>query len=211
MNTVTKSHFAGMCGVSKVSITKACKAGKLGLVKNGKREVVNLDHRLTKEYLSGKKPQDSDAEKPKSKPKSKDDPLVITAPESDEYGELAIKSLDDIDESNIHLLTKNQIDIFKGWESALATRQKREEARSLLIRRETVKLIFSKIYTVDNNELKTMEDRLAPAICGIFGEGDDSENSVKVRKLLNDEITKALHHIKRIINDHLVKVGSDKI
>lgn len=212
-----------MCGVSKAAITKAADTGSIGMVVDGKKQVVNLDHHLTKEYMNSKgivgtkdglKLATGQPQRGKTvgkKPLAKEDPLVITAPISNAHGLPVIKSLDDIDETNLFLLEKRDIDKLKAYEQALETRLKREERRGLLIPRNTVKLIFSKIYTVDNNELKTMEDRLSPAICGIFGEGDDSENSVKVRKLLNDEITKALHHIKRIINDYLVKVGSEKI
>lgn len=208
MNTVSKAHFAQMCSVSKAAITKACKAGSLGTEGEGRKQVINLDHRLTKEYLKDKA---GSAPKKEQSKKSAADPFEITAPESDEHGLPAIRSLDDINESNLFLLEKKDIDKLKAYEQALETRLKREERRGILISRDTVKLVFSKIYTVDNNELKTMEERLTPAICGIFGEEDDSGKTVLVRKLLNDEITKSLRHIKRIVNDFLVRQGSDKI
>ena len=43
-----------MCGVTKAAITKACATGSLGTNGEGRNQVINLDHRLTKEYLRDK-------------------------------------------------------------------------------------------------------------------------------------------------------------
>ena len=96
-------------------------------------------------------------------------------------------------------------------EQTFKTRLDREHAQGLLVKRQDVKQVFAKIYSVDTNELKSLEDRLTPAICGVFGEPDDSDSALQIRKMLNEEVTKSLKHIKRIINDYLVGVKGGAI
>ena len=118
-----------------------------------------------------------------------------------------IKSLDDIDETNLFLLSKQDIDKLKSYEQAMTAKMKREEARGLLVPKKLVKNVFDKLYAIDNNELRAIEDRVAPGLCEIFGVNDESEEVTKACQLLNKEITKSLKHIKRKLNDFLLTLG----
>ncbi len=121
------------------------------------------------------------------------------------------RSLADLSEMDLQLMSKQDIDKMKVIEQTLKTRLDREHAEGLLVKRMDVKRVFAKIYSVDVNELKAMEDRLTPAICGVFGEADDSDHAVEIRKMLNNEITKSLRHIKRLLNDYLVGAKAEVI
>jgi hypothetical protein len=248
MNTVTKKYFSDLCGISKAAVTKACQAQRLGMSENGKQ--INLDHRITIEFLRDKgvdlkkrtaelekqkeKPQPKSKQKPQPKkkaakkkatPKAKKkkpaqsarkppgpQPKTKADTEAENgYTLPDIKSLNDIDETTLFLMAKSDIDKLKSFQQAQETRIKVDKLRGDLIERNIVKLAFAKLYTVDNNELKAMEERLTPSICGIFGEMDDSKKSVRVQKLINNEVTKALRHIKRIMDEFLVTHGAKKI
>ena len=207
-NTTLKSHFAKMCGVSQMAIGKACRVGNIKTcIVNGK-EVVNLDHRITKAYLASKtgstKPPKAE-NKPKFAKVKKvapvDEPEETKEKTSDKWGKP--RSLGEITNENVMDVDKQDMDKLDKYESALTKQQKREAERNVLIKRDLVETVFAKIYSVDTNELKELENRLSPAICGIFKANDDGDESIEVRKLMNKEITKSLRHIKRIMDTFL--------
>lgn len=234
MRTVSKKFFAQECGVSGAAITKAGKAGRIAL--EGK--YVNYNDPLTQAYLrkkkglppleelTKKKQVNTGLEEVKTKTKPKKQAIkkkTKTAPaikHPETLPAIALPQLpspspiiEDIDLGNlsdddIGSLGKHELDRLKTIEQTLAIRQKTEVVRGNLIPRSIVKTVFAKIHAVDNAEFKTMEDRLTPAICGVFGESDDSENALKIRKMLNKEIIKTLRHTKRIINEFLVRSES---
>ncbi|MEE9499575.1 MAG: hypothetical protein V3V24_09580 [Nitrospinaceae bacterium] len=223
MRTVSKRFFSNLCGVTPAAITKALKSGKITL--EGK--FVNLDDPKTAAYLNKKKGiPESPPPEPESKAKSSKKPKSLTKDiskadsakpakpaVSEESKPLPSDGHKDVDLSAISdyglgSLDISQLDRLKTIEQTLKIRQQREAARGDLIPRSTVKIIFNKLHAVDNSEFKTMEDRLTPAICGIFGEPDDSDNALEIRKMLNNEIIKILRHSKRIINDYLQNTGS---
>ncbi len=229
MNTTSKAHFSKMCGVSGAAITQAAKTGIISISDDG---FVNLDHVKTKTYLQKKrdkaaeqgkrlatspmrvrplKPREYIPQKrkepkpPKAKPtprKVAENPPLTPPPPPPELVEF--RSLAELTESDLLGFSKQDVDKMKVIEQTLKTRLDREHAQGLLVKRQDVKQVFARIYSVDTNELKSLEDRLTPAICGVFGEPDDSDAALQVRKMLNEEVTKSLKHIKRIINDYLV-------
>jgi hypothetical protein len=214
MDTVSKAHFSRMCGVSRTAISKAASTGIIGM----HDDKVNLHHRLTKEYLKDKsQPVEVVDGKPKQKkrtlPAKKPPPTEITAPEAKDGDPtlMVVRSLDDINETNLLYLEKKDLDKFKVYEQALETRLKREERRGLLIPRIRVRQVFAKLYTIDVNQIKTMEDRLVPEICGAFGMGDSGPEAVAVRKMINDDTAKFLRQVKRLFDDFLKEVKTDKI
>lgn len=210
MNTVNKKHFADQCGVSKAAITKACQNGLVATDENGN---VNLDRSITKSYLKAKLARTakkdariSPAKKAKKKPGPKPkNPKSITAPESDAPFFQELKSLDDLNENNMHLYDKADIDKFKSFEAALSTRVKREELQGKLINRSAVRVIFAKLHTIDTNQWKPLEDRLAPGISGIYGFEEGCKEEVKVRQIISGEVAKTLRHVKRLLDDFLIK------
>ncbi len=114
----------------------------------------------------------------------------------------------DLTERDLRNFTKEDVNKLKTIEQTLKTRLDREAADGLLIERSLVKRVFARIHSVDTNELKTLKDRLTPAICGVFGEPDDSAHAVTIRKMLDDEMIKSLRHMKRVINDFLMDTGA---
>jgi hypothetical protein len=210
MKLVTRAEMARLCGVSKPGIAKAIKLGVVNLIGDGRSARIDITDPVNVDYINREEHNCGGKNDVRSTPGTKSD-NPLPPPPSSSPDRPVINSLDDINETNLFLLTKSDIDKLKAYEQALSARLKREESRGKLISRTLVRSIFHKLYTVDNNELKSMEDKLTPSICGLFGEHDDSENAVAVRKLLNNEITKALRHIKRILNDHLKKIEVEKI
>jgi hypothetical protein len=221
-NTVSQSHFSKMCGVSREAIRKAANAGTI-ILDDKKR--VDLDHRITCEYFYGKtkkrlRPSMADEpikklvkKNPAQNPKPEAQPaepqeITVLPPETgqDDSWSLpsGVKSIEDIDAEMLHRLPHDFIKKMKDYELALNNKTKREEMRGLLIKRDLVRKIFNQLYTIDNNQLKTLEDRIVPEICGIFGFVDGCPESVKSRKLVNDEVVKTLRFIKRKMNDFLV-------
>lgn len=211
-NTVTKKHFADQCGVSRAAITKACQVGTIGTDSEGN---VNLDRSITQAYLKAKlarnKPKPPPVGKPPRKPGPKPGAKAIKKAQQAEALEYQhghfpeLKSLDDLNSTNMHLYDKADVDKFKSLESALINKVKREELQGLLIRRSTVRTVFSKLYTIDTNQWKTLEDRLAPDICGIFDFEEGCPEEVEVRKKISREVVKTMKFVKRLMDDFLIK------
>lgn len=192
--------------------------------KNGIPEPPPPEPRI-EDYLP-KRPPASKAKTPISSPKKRKPP-VTPKPQKPKVRKLAaikpiqegkpapipsevyqIVDLAGISDHDLGLLGSSELDRMKTIEQTLKIRQQREAARGELIPRNAVKIIFAKLHAVDNAEFKTMEDRLTPAICGVFGEADDSDAALQIRKMLNKEIIKVLRHSKRIINTYLQNTGS---
>lgn len=108
---------------------------------------------------------------------------------------------------NFTTLPKIQIDKIHKLEALLKVRVERQHKRRELIERSLVQSVFSRLYTVDVNELRTLGAKLAPAISGILG-CDDPEVVLAVEKTIDNEVIKSLSHIKRIVNDFLVLQGA---
>jgi phage terminase small subunit len=197
-NTTLKAHFARDYGLSKPAVHKAIKTGKIQTVEVDGKEVIDLDHRLTKEYMrlhSGKK------DKPKKTPQKKSKPEKET--DDEESQRLGLQLSLELSDDQLLRFEKVDIDKLDKIESARTRQFNREVSRGNYIDRDLVKSVFAQLYSVDTNELKEMEDRLTPLICGVFKMNDDSPEAVQVRRLLNEEITKSLQHIQRIMDDFL--------
>ena len=214
-----------MCGVSRQAIGKSVKAKKIKMI----RGKVDLDHRLTCEYYHDKtgkrlKPDTKPAKKKKVAPKPKPVAVVppepppepITAPvapppkpvEYDEDNGYAlppgIKNFEDITIHNLHLIPQDLIKKVKEFEVAAKAKQAREIDRGKLIKRELVKKIFAQIHTVDTNQWKTLEDKIMPELCGLFEVQDGSDEAIKARKLISEEVTKILRFVKRQIDEFFI-------
>ena len=204
MNTVNKKHFADQCGVSKAAITKACQNGLIATDENGN---VNLNRSITKAYLKAKIEKKNcklASKATKSRPKKKPGPKT-TLEQQPPLSFLELKSLNDLNETNMHLYDKADVDKFKSLESALINKVKREELQGALIRKTVVRQVFGKLYTIDTNQWKSLEDRLAPDICGIFDFEEGCFEETEVRKKITEEVVKTLRFVKRLMDDFLVK------
>lgn len=226
-NTVNQSHFSKMCGVSRQAVSKAVKAKLIKLI--GKK--VNLDHRITCEYYftqTGKSLKPESVDEPphvKSTPPKKAPPVKktkvekITAPviedgplggdvldiDNDIVLPDGIQCLDDINEKNILSIQSDYLKKLAELEKAKTSKQKREEALGLLIKRTTVRTVFAKLHTIDTNQWKTLEDRISPGISGIFGFEEGCPEEVEVRKIITNETSKTLRHVKRLLDEFLIK------
>ena len=224
MNQITtRAQLSRDIGISKAAITKAAERGDIILTKQGK---VDLEHRITLEYIrrhkddyqppaeEKKPPKKKPAKKPAKKTEKKPEKKKEKKPEPPGTGEqlcLPINDIASIDRSNIHLYEKKDLEKLKIFEQAILENLKVKEKEGKLIDRALVAQVFSKIYTIDTEQLRSLEDNLTPKICGIFNVSDDTTESIAVKKEINIAVTKALDHIKRLIDEFLIGVGEGKV
>ena len=231
-NTIPQNKFATHCNVTRQGIASAVKAGLIAVYKkkinidhrktceyyySKTGKVLKPDVLLKKvKRAAPVKKKKIEARKPtppKEIPPAAPLPVEpITAPippdhdpEPDDGYKLpkGIKSFEDITIHNIHLIP---IDLVKKWKELEATkksRQDREHKRGKLIDKVVVEKVFAKIHTVDSNQWKTLENKIAPDLCSLFKAQDGGEQSIAARKLINSEVTKILEYTKRIIDDFL--------
>lgn len=172
----------------------------------------------------------SPASRPKKKPVSKPQPITtkpapvqenppvpepepITAPidttppdtdpEPDDGYTLpnGIENFEDITIHNLHLIPQDLIKKIKEFEVAAKAKQAREISRGELIKRDIVKQVFAQIHTVDTNQWKTLDDKIIPSLCGLFGVQDGSPEAIKARKMVSDEVAKILRYVRRITDE----------
>ncbi len=193
-NLISQKAFADLCGVSAPAISKAIRNERLNKV--GTK--IDLDCELSKQFLKIQKEK-----KPKSqkKPANKKTAKKKENIEDEDKPQMSLSL--ELTDAQLLLFPKLDIDKLDKIEAAKTKKFNRQVARGKYIHRDMIKSVFAKLYSVDTNELKEMEDRLTPGICGVFKKNDDSPEAVQVRQLLNEEITKSLRHIQRIMDDFL--------
>lgn len=197
-NLISQKKFSDLCGVTPPAISKAIKQERLKKI--GTK--IDLDCELSKDYLKLQKESNSAPKKKSSRKKtSKEKAQTEPPPESDDGAPLQLSL--DLTDKQLLLFKKVEIEKLYKVEQAKEKKFNRGVARGKYIERKSVEAVFAKLYSVDTNELKEMENRLAPSICGFFKKNDDSEESILVRKLLNEEVSISLRHIKRIMDDFL--------
>lgn len=216
--TTTKAAFSRLCGVSKQAIDKAVNAGSVIL--SGKK--VDLTHRITVEYLSNKNPEYKNhlaentippPKKPPVKKTAEPTPPIITAPKVSADAEpfMLTSDITKIDTKDLIHYEKKDLEKLKIYEQTRKENLVVREKEGELVKRGLVKRVYAQQYSVLKEQLGTLEDKVTKPICALFGETEDSEQSIKVRELINKETGKALNHFKRVMNDYLVAVGSEKI
>ena len=236
---ISGAEFGRLAGVSRAAISKSLKQGKL--IKTGSKfdtdhptNAAYIKYRSmspsgksksVKPVTKAKSPRRKTAlelkvkskskpapkkqpPKKKSKPESELKPAIESKQETihlPEYTETDLSSIDDM-----NLLPRADLDRLKIIEAIEASRVKKDKDRDNLIPRDLVRHIFSKIYSIDVNEFKNLGMNLAPAIAAIT-ENDSPEVTTKINELIDKELHSILSHIKRIINDFLIKIESKKI
>lgn len=157
---------------------------------------------------TAKKPKKKSPKKPKKKKPPKNPPVDYGDDGSEGYDlEEVVAGFRSLD-----LRQLSSADVAKAarLESALKTRVDQEHKRGLLVERALVQTVLGKLYTVDSNELKTLGSRVAPIMAGIFGE-DDPEMILRAEREVEKEVFKSLAHIKRILDEFLVKLGGEEV
>lgn len=212
--TMKKAAFSRLCGVSKQAIDKAVLSGSVIML--GK--VVDLTHRITVEYLSNKNPEYKNklAEvKPVKKKQAISEPElpIITAPKvsGDAPPFMLTSDITQISVRDLIHYEKKDLEKLKLYEQTRKENLVVREKEGELVKRSLVARVFGQQYSVLKEQVGTLEDKVTKDICAIFGETEDCDNSVKVREKINIETGKALTHFKRILNDYLDAVASEKI
>jgi hypothetical protein len=230
-NTIAQNKFANHCGVSRQGIAWAVQNKLIAVYKKKinidhrttceyyfKRTGKQLDPAELMKKVERKKKVAP--KPPKVKPvkpiPSEPPPEPITAPvdgsppdapdQPDDGYALppGIKCFEDITIHNIHRIPQDLIKKVKELEIAKKAKQDREVKRGELIKRELVKQFTAKLHTVDTNQWKTLEDKIMPELCGMFEVQDGSDEAIKARKLISEEVTKILRFVKRQIDEFFI-------
>jgi phage terminase Nu1 subunit (DNA packaging protein) len=169
---INKAEFSRLAGVSKAAITRATREGRVIVGEDG---LIDMGVTENAEYAQLKNPK---------APKITDiavNPTVLD------------------DEDTISTATAAKLKLI---EQIKHTHIKNLELRGDLVSKELVQRYFSKLYMVDQNELKPIAAKVAPNIAAVF-KSNDSEKILETTKIIEDEIYKCLNHIKRIMDDFL--------
>jgi hypothetical protein len=89
-------------------------------------------------------------------------------------------------------------------------RAETQARRGELIERALVKRVWAKLYAVDTAELHPLGEKISADLAALFG-SDDNEAKLKAKQLVDRHVFNALQHIKRLMDDFLVKVGEEEI
>jgi len=112
--------------------------------------------------------------------------------------------------ANVGALSRATTDKLKTIEQIHALRIKTDKERQELIDRDLVRRLFSKMYLIDTNELKTLADKLPADIAGLAGI-DDQKVIMEIGERIEREVYRSLAHIKRLINDLFEEIGAEVI
>lgn len=116
--------------------------------------------------------------------------------------------LEAIEQMDLSALSGPAIAKIQKLESTLKTRVERMQKRGKLIDRDLVRTVFGKLYQIHTNEVRTLGANLAPGIAGRFGI-EDPAAVLEVEKSIDDAALHVLSHIKRLLDDFLVGIGSE--
>ncbi len=216
-----------MVGITRQAINEVVRSGKIPLVGEGRGSKVDLDNEVVKKYITETK------ERHKSENGLETERVVHD--ETVEAGRELVKLLltkskpgmsdiplpgnhkpinpDPSDRSSFGVegkFTKTEMEIKKMDIQIQQMKVKTDKDRNELISRELLKRVFSKLYAVDQNEFKTLSDKITPEIAAI-AQVSDMKKQNQINELIQDECGKILKHIKRILNDFLVEQKAGKI
>ena len=201
MKLITQAELSRIAKCSRAAVNQAVKSNRLRKIQGSGK--LNLKDKLTKVFIEDTL-QNFVKHNPGTSRKSNQS---NRKPDNNSQNSPDLKlSPDSPDEQ----LQKLYWDIRKTKESALKVEVERNKARGVLIKRDLVQRVFAKLYTIDSNELKPLGDKLAPEIAAIF-ESDDPKLILKVNRKIEKEIFRSLGHIKRLMNDFLIKIGTEEI
>ena len=201
MELITQAELSRIAKCSRAAVNQAVKSNRLRKIKGSGK--LNLNDKLTKVFIEDTL-QNIVKHNPGTLPKRN---KSNRKPDNNNPNSPNLEiSSDNPDEQ----MQKLYWDIRKTKESALKVEVERNKARGVLIKRDLVQRVFAKLYTIDSNELKPLGDKLAPELAAIF-ESDDPKLILKVNKKIEKEIFRSLGHVKRLMNDFLIKIGTEKI
>ena len=198
---INKSKFSEHAGVSRVAVTLACKKGALVVRPDGKLET---DNPVNKDYVNRHKNRpkkkktikQQQVEREPEKPPFQSD-IKLTDISSDRFDEFL---------SQLSAINRGEIEALKILEHIKRERIKSDKERNELISRDRVAKFFGKLYQIDVQELRTLGPNLAPEIIAAISDiQDDDGKIIKIEELIEKEVFIILQHIKRVINEHLLR------
>ncbi len=184
MDLVTQSEFARRANVSRQSIGKAVKGGKLRLAKDKK---IDLHDALSVKYLD-----DSNANRQVAQEKKGIIPKREKTPEFNPF-DPDFSDPDDDPREDLLAASKLRDEKLK----AQIQKIKVETAHKLgnLVERQTVEKAFDRQSAIILNYLFPLGDRLAPKLAGFF-ENTDHEKINLIKSTIDKEIMRALDAFK---------------
>ena len=204
MRYETKINFAKRAGISRQAVYQLIADGKLVQTSAGKLDVNNPTN---KEYLSNKKTT-------KIMGKKTHETQAIKADKSKTDNKKPSTNKDNVsiveDREDLNTISHASANKLKTIESIRKIQIANDAARLELVSRESVKKVFSKLYQIDVNQLRTLGPNLSPDIAALIGT-DDNEVMLKISDLVDKEIFVILKQIKRLLNDFLKNMKADEI
>jgi len=209
-NLLSQSAFAKLCKVSAEAIRKACAAGKINIVGEGRNKKIDLDGLNTISYLHDKNSQ-------RNKPKIKE---TVVSPHNVEN---SARKIDDDsrsgsvgnvvnlidDDTDYRDISASDIKKLKDLESAKRSAQERMKIRGELIDRKLVRIVLGRIYTIEVNEIKVIADKAPPKIAALF-EDESPEKILAVSQLLSSDFAKCFEHIKHVVDKFITDIDDPK-
>ena len=217
---MNRAQFAKLAGVSRPGIKKAVDTGRVIVGPDGD---VDPEHPTNAEYLKirqGAGAPDTRKREVKSEPgtsratgKTKSAPKPAGPAQPGQSAEIpehlrALVDSGEISLSQIMSLSRPEVDKIKIYEQIKQTRVKTESTRRELISRKLIRVVFGRIYEIDQNEYLTIKDKVIPDIAAIFG-CTDPEKMLEAGKRLDEELWKTLRHVQHVIDKFLKSVGDD--
>lgn len=197
---MTKSEFSRYSGVARPSIYKAIDKNRLVTTKTGKLDVTN---QINADFVlahSGKTVTPPPEPKKPTKKVSKRRPPIQNAETFD------LNNLP----RDLETLSASSANKLKTIEQIRQYQVKTDEMRKELVKRDTVRAVFSKLYMIDVNQWRTLGPAVAPELAAIAGT-DDEETILRMANEIEKEVFKILKQCKRLLNDYLVGVKSEVI
>lgn len=201
---ITKAEFARLCGVSRAAIIMAAKRGTFPIVTNDGKDMINLDDLQIQDYMKirGVQPPDDLLELKKinkepykrseyqKKPETKKPPKTQKPPQSDTPPE----PMGPMEEKTILQNEKTRKQIEK-MDFDL------KKARGELINRDTVKVFFGKLVTIDHEQLLPIPETIAADLAGSVFKSDDPEKIKQTEDLIRKAIFRVQKNKKRVVKD----------
>lgn len=193
--------FAKIVGISRQAINDLCKRGDLRRVE----KKIDTDDPVNAAWIQAR----LTCPPPPHPPGRWGTPPP--PPPADDVGYAGF-DLDGILNGTVDLRTVAKVDVEKyhKLEAMLKIRVEREQRRGDLVDRKLVQTVFAKLFTIDSNEWCTLGAKLAAEIAGLF-ESSDPALVLRVEKLIDTATRKTLAHVKRTLDDFLVKIGAEGI
>lgn len=206
---VKSGKFALLAGVSRVTICKMAREGKLVKRPDGKfsvknpvnSEYINRDKSVNKKKGLGSRKKS--AQKKQIAPKMEDvqeEDIVLET-----FNILKINEagyLDKFSAAHVEKLVKiarmKKIDI------------ETQEKRNKLISRELITDIFNQLYTIDTNEWRTLGLNVAPQVAADMGI-DDPKKVIKIAENIDKETFATLKRVKKLVNKFLKTIKSEEL